>query len=518
MTSAEGVAEGGWLHAATARFGVFAALLTGAALPLAFSPLDIAPLAVFSPAVLFLILAAAPRRRALQAAYVYGVGYFGVGVSWVFVSIHEFGGSGPVISGLVTAAFVLMLACFPLLVAAAALGIARYRRLSMGSAVVCLVVLPAAWVMAEWLRSWLFTGFPWALIGYAALDTPLQGLATVVGVPGLSAVLVWLAGGVAWLILRPGRRRSAILVAAVSGLFAASVAADRPWGQVDGDAVTAAVIQGNIPQDVKWLPQYRDAVRGQYLHLTQERLGAELIVWPETAIPEFFDQAAGEFLEPVGAAVREAGGTLVLGVPYGERGAGPIHNSIAALNETPAFYHKRHLVPYGEYVPFRDLFGRSLDFLGAPMADYTPGPPARPLPAGDHVLGATVCYEVAYARAVAAALPEAQLLVNVSNDAWFGDSLAPHQHLQKARMRSLETRRWMVRATNTGISAVIDHRGRVRARAPQFEATTLVAEVEPRAGTTPYVVLGDAPVVGAAALALLITAGSGWRRRSREQG
>ncbi len=508
-----GAETGGGTPRWAARFSITLALLAGAALPFAFSPFDIAPLAVIAPAVLFLIWATAPRRRALQAAYAFGVGYFGVGVSWVFVSIHEYGGSGPVLSGLVTVGFVLLLAAFPLLAAASALWLTRRAAVPAGGAVGCLVVFPAVWVLAEWVRSWLFTGFPWILLGYAALDTPLQGLAPVVGVLGLSAVLAWLAGGVAWVVLRPGRRRGGVLAAAAVGLLAASVAADRPWGEVDGDPVVTAVIQGNVPQDVKWLPQYRDAVRARYFGLTRERLGAELIVWPETAIPELFHRSAGEFLEPVAAMVRAAGGTLVSGVPYGEPGAGPMHNSIVAFNESPAFYHKRHLVPYGEYVPLRDLFGRRLDFLGAPMADYTPGPRPQPLPAGGYVLGATVCYEVAYPRAVAAALPEAQLLVNVSNDAWFGDSLAPHQHLQKARMRAVETRRWMVRSTNTGISAVIDHRGRVRERAPQFEATTLLASVEPRSGATPYVVLGDMPVLAAAGLGIVAVFLPGWRRR-----
>ncbi|WP_242510830.1 apolipoprotein N-acyltransferase [Halorhodospira halophila] len=503
MTTAERLAAG--------RAGVFAAGLAGAGLPLAFAPLDWALLAVLAPAVLFAVAALAPRRRALQAGYAFGLGQFGVGVSWVFVSINDYGGAGPALSGLVTVVFVAFMALFPML--AVALG----RGLGRGPGLRLLVTLPAAWVAVEWLRTWLFTGFPWLFVGYAALDTPLAGLAPVIGVLGLSALLVLFAGAAAWLVTAPGWRRGASVAALAVAAVAAGLAADRPWTEAQGEPVRAALIQGNFSQDIKWDPVQLERIQSRYAELTAEHAGADLVVWPETAIPRRFDTVQ-PYLEQVAERVREAGGTLVLGIPYREWApdGGQLHNSVVVLGEQRDVYHKRHLVPYGEYVPFRDLFGRSLDFLGAPMADYSPGPRPEPLAVDDRLrLGATVCYEVAYPVAVRRTAGAVDLLVNVSNDAWFGDSLAPHQHLQKARMRAAEAGRWMLRATNTGITAVIGPDGGVVERRAQFEVATLVTEVERRSGVTPYARIGDGPLLGLLAAALVLPGGLRWYARRR---
>ncbi|ABM61665.1 apolipoprotein N-acyltransferase [Halorhodospira halophila] len=499
---------------AAGRAGVLAAGLAGGLLPLALAPLGWAVLAVLSPAVLFAVAALAPRRRALQAGYAFGLGQFGVGVSWVFVSINDYGGAGPVLSGGVTVLFVAFLALFPLL--AVVLG----RGLGRCSGVRLLVTLPAAWVAVEWLRTWLFTGFPWLFVGYAALDTPLAGLAPVIGVLGLSALLVLLAGAAAWLVVAPGWRRAASVAALLVAAVAAGVAADRPWTEAHGEPVRAALLQGNFSQDLKWDPAELQRIQTRYAELTAEHPEADLVIWPETAIPRRFD-AVQPYLEQVAEQVRETGGTLVLGIPYQEWApdGSQLHNSVAVLGEERDVYHKRHLVPYGEYVPFRDLFGRSLDFLGAPMADYSRGPRPEPLAVDNRLrLGATICYEVAYPVAVRRTAGEVDLLVNVSNDAWFGDSLAPHQHLQKARMRAAESGRWMLRATNTGITAVIGPDGEVVERRPQFEVATLATEVERRSGTTPYARIGDGPLLGLLAAALLLPGGLRWYRRRRVGG
>lgn len=484
---------------AAAWHGVLAAGLAGALLPLAFAPVDWAWLAVAAPAVLFYVAAVAPRRRALQAGYAFGLGEFGVGVSWVFVSINEYGGAGPGLAGLVTALLVAGLALFPVL--AVAVG----RACSPGRTARLLLALPAAWLLVAWLRTWLLTGFPWLFLGYAALDTPLAGWAPLAGVLGLTAVLALLAGAVAWWAAALSWRRSAYPAALAALVVAGSAAGDRSWTQADGEPLSVALLQGNFAQDVKWDPAQLPRILERYARLTEAHLGADLIVWPETAIPRRFEHVA-QPLELLAGQVREAGGALVLGIPYragGEDGA--LHNSVVAFGgERRAVYHKRHLVPYGEYVPFRALFGRSLDFLGAPMADYEPGPPPEALRLGpDLALGATVCYEIAYPRAVRRTAAEADVLVNLSNDAWFGDSLAPHQHLQKARMRAAESRRWLLRATNTGITALIGPRGQVAARSPQFEVAALTGEVARRSGATPYTRVGDTPLVAAAGVVLL---------------
>lgn len=493
------------------RVGVLLALIAGAALPFAFSPFDYAVLAALSPALLFAIVASTDSRWVWRVGFAWGLGFFGVGVSWVFVSISEFGG-GPIAGAAVTVGFVILLAAFPAVLAAATRLIPTR---STGADVLrLLVLLPVGWVLLEWVRSWLFTGFPWLLLGYAALDTPLAALAPVVGVYGLSAVWVVIAGVLAWFVLRPGWRRAlpvALVFAAVGGV---AQWGGTTWTERAGEPVEAAVVQGNVPQDIKWHPEYRGLIRDRYTAGTEAVLGADLIVWPETAIPEVFQDIATDYLEPVGDVVTAMGGTLITGTPYRDERADALYNSVIAMTPEQPTYHKRHLVPYGEYVPFRDVFGRSLDFLGAPMADFTPGPVPHALPTPVGPVGATVCYEIAYPRAVAATAGESALLVTVSNDAWFGDSLAPHQHFQKARMRALENERDLIRATNTGISGVIDAQGRVVERLPSFEQATGQATVTPRAGATPYTQYGELPVLlpGGLLFGALVLWGVWWRR------
>ncbi|MCG5529519.1 apolipoprotein N-acyltransferase [Halorhodospira halochloris] len=491
------------------KLGVLLAGVAGACLPLSFAPFDWSLTALVAPAILFYIAASASFKRALQAGYAFGLGMFGLGASWVFVSINEYGGAGPVLSGLVTAGFVALLALFPL--AAVWLGrwVVSSPRLQL------LAALPAAWVLFEWVRTWLFTGFPWLYLGYAGLGTPLSGWSPVIGVLGVSALIAWLAGLLAYLLLQPRKLSLVAFLGGATAVIAVGLVIDRSWSEVVGEPLEVALLQGNHPQDLKWDPAYRQTIRQSYAQMTAEHLGADLIIWPETALPELYEHVAEVFLQPLAEQVRDAGGTLLLGIPRRDRQAEgePLHNSVAVLGEEPAFYAKYHLVPYGEYVPFRDVFGRSLDFLGAPMADYERGPVPAAVPLDSELkLGITICYEAAYPRAVARGARGADVLVNVSNDAWFGDSLAPHQHLQKARQRAAETRRWMLRSTNTGITAVIDPYGEIVEQAPQFAQTSVVAQVYKRSGPTPYMVIGDWPVVIAV---LVLLAAIALRTRKR---
>ncbi|MFO6289144.1 apolipoprotein N-acyltransferase, partial [Pseudomonas aeruginosa] len=224
------------------------------------------------------------------------------------------------------------------------------------------------------------------------------------------------------------------------------------------------------------------------------------VIWPEAAIPMWHDQAKA-YLAELEALADQAGTSLMIGVPVREA-EGRTYNAVVSLSDPSGFYYKRHLVPFGEYVPFRDLLGSALDVLGAPMSDFTPGREAHVLNAAGVPVGALICYEAVFGAEVTELLPEAQLLVNVSNDAWFGSSLGPLQHFQMARMRAIETGRDLLRATNTGITAAINHEGKVLKRAPQFEVATLSAEVTPRTGAPPYVRWRDWPVLGLTALGL----------------
>lgn len=470
------------------------ALLAGGAMPLAFAPVGWAWLAVIALATFFVLTAQSSRRQALWSAYLFGLGYFGVGVSWVFISISQYG-NGPVVAVLVTAAFVSLLALFPWGVAY----LVRCLRPEM-DAMALWLGLPAAWVLSEWMRTWFLTGFPWLFIGYSQTDTTLATIAPVFGVLGVSLLVALLAGGLAWVVQGPSLRRAAVVGAVLVATLAGLQLLDREWTQPAADPIDVVLLQGNIAQDKKWDPRYRDITLERYQALTAQHLGADIVIWPEAAIPMWHDQAKA-YLAELEALADQAGTSLMIGVPVREA-EGRTYNAVVSLSDPSGFYYKRHLVPFGEYVPFRDLLGSALDVLGAPMSDFTPGREAHVLNAAGVPVGALICYEAVFGAEVIELLPEAQLLVNVSNDAWFGSSLGPLQHFQMARMRAIETGRDLLRATNTGITAAINHEGKVLKRAPQFEVATLSAEVTPRTGAPPYVRWRDWPVLGLTALGL----------------
>ena len=485
------------------------ALLAGALLPLAFAPLGWYWLAVLSPAALFLLAAHLPKRQALWTSYFFGLGYFGVGVSWVFISISRYG-SGPALAMFLTAAFVALLALFPW----SAIFLVRTLCSRTGGFALWLG-LPAAWVLSEWVRLWFLTGFPWLFLGYSQIGTPLAALAPVFGVLGVSFVVAVMAGALAWTMLRFSLWRLAITSGALVALLLGTSLLDREWTEPVAKPLSVALVQGNMKQDRKWKPEALAFTLRRYRALTQPYAGTDLIVWPETAVPAWFGQAS-EYLDRFQTRLGARGSTLILGIPV-RTDQGQAYNAAISLARPRRFYYKRHLVPFGEYVPLRGLVGPWLNILGAPVEDFSAGQRPRLLYASGVPIGALICFDVAFGAEVADLLPAAQLLVNLSNDAWFGDSLGPHQHLQIAQMRAIETGRPLLRSTNTGLTAMIDHNGQALARAPQFESTVLPAEVTPRTGTTPYVRWRDKPVLAfiGIALSMLVWAGKRQRDSSR---
>ena len=463
-------------------------------MPLAFAPVGWAWLAVIALAAFFALVAQPSRRQALWSAYLFGLGYFGIGVSWVFISISQYG-NGPVVGAVITAAFVSLLALFPWCVAYL---VGRLRPELDGMAL--WLGLPAAWVLSEWVRTWFLTGFPWLFIGYSQIDTTLANVSPVFGVLGVSSLVALLAGGLAWGILAPSLRRAAVIGTFWVAVLAGLQLLDREWTQPAADPISVALLQGNIAQDKKWDPDYREITLERYQALTAQHLGANMVIWPEAAVPMWYDQAK-EYLAGLWALAEQTGTSLMIGVPVREAD-GRAYNAVVSLSDPSEFYYKRHLVPFGEYVPFRDFLGSALDVIGASMSDFIPGREAQVLKAAGVPVGVFICYEAAFGAEVAELLPEAQLLVNVSNDAWFGNSLGPLQHFQMVRMRAIETGRDLLRATNTGITAAVSYEGEVLQRAPQFEVAAISAEVTPRTGATPYVRWRDWPVLGLIALGL----------------
>ena len=477
-----------------------ACLAAGAALPLAFAPFGLFPVAFASLAALFLAWRGSRTpRRAFLRGWLFGVGTFGAGVSWVYESFAFANVSGP-LAFVLTVGLVACLALYP-----AVLGWIVARVAPAGDASRLLAVYPAGWTLWEWLRGWAFTGFPWLQVGYAQIDGPAAGWLPVLGAHGVGALVAYVAGGIAFVLHRRDGRAAVLLVAAAAILGIGVRLADVGWVRPAGPPVEVAIVQGNIAQDQKWRPEMQGPTLERYTSLTREHFDADLVVWPESAIPAFFDTRR-EFTHGLLREAVHRGSAVVTGVPVRDGPAGPYLNAVAMLGREPGFYFKRRLVPFGEYMPFAFVVRPVVEALGIRMADFSPGPREQePIRLGPHVLGVSICYEIAFSSAVRLDLPQAALLVTVSNDAWFGDSIGPHQHLEIARVRAAETGRWLVRATNTGLSAVVSPRGALRGVLPQFEVAADTFEVVPMRGETPYVRFGDGPVL--VVLAVWLAAG-----------
>ncbi|MGB5540515.1 MAG: apolipoprotein N-acyltransferase [Gammaproteobacteria bacterium] len=480
-------------------------LVSGAAAVLAFAPLGWYPVAVPALAVLFHgWRQAAPRQAFVQGA-LFGIGYFGAGVSWVYVSIHTYGHVAAPGAALVAVLFILVLSLYPAL-----LGYLLRRYLPGQGWGVLAGAMPAGWLLAEWLRGWLFSGFPWLNIGASQVDGPLAGYLPLLGEYGAGWLVALSAGLLLALLHTRQRIVSALLLAAI---WAGGWLLERAdWVQARGEALTVSLVQGNVAQEQKWLPENMEGTLALYAELTFTGPRADLVVWPETAIPAFYHEVDEGYLPVIEERLAQRQSSLLTGIPVLDRTSWDYYNAILALDGEQSLYFKQHLVAFGEYLPLRWLIGDTLDALAVPNADFTPGAAGQPLlQAAGYPAGTSICFEVAFGRLIAASVPEAALLVNVSNDGWFGDSLAPHQHLEIARVRALETGRPLLRATNTGISAIIDHHGRITARSPQFSQAVVTGSVLPMQGMTPFVRFGNWPVVILGVL-ILLAAGVAGRR------
>ena len=458
--------------------------LAGAATVLAFAPAGVYPVAVGTFALLIRAWMHAPPRRCFWIGFWFGFGLYGAGVSWVYVSLHTFGGMPAPLAGIATLGFCAFLALFP------ALAGWLQARIPAPEPARAIFLIPSAWVLFEWALEWIFTGFPWLAIGYAAVGWPLQGFGPIGGVYLLTFATVAIAG-LLWVLLHDARK--AAFASAIVMIFVVGWALHTlEWTRPSGGPVSAALLQGNIEQEMKFTPERYPAIFEAYARLA-EGSNAKLIVLPETALPKFYHRLAPAEVARLEAAARSNSGDLLLGVPYLEGES--YFNSVVTLGVSPPqIYHKVHLVPFGEFIP--PGFGWVLAILHIPLADFGRGSPGQPpLAVAGQRVAVNVCYEDVFGEEMAARASDATLLVNVSNVAWFGDSLAPAQHLQIARLRAIETRRMHLTATNTGITAAIDRDGRVLGRLPQFAEARLEVAAQGYEGVTPYMRLRDWPIV-----------------------
>ena len=498
-----------------ARRGAWLAAPAGALLALAFAPADLVPLAFLGPTLLFLLWQGSAPRRAAWLGFLFTGGTFLAGTYWLYHSIHLVGGAPLWIAAILMLGLVAIMGSYT-----AALGYAVARWGAPGGARRWLLLLPAGWVAVEWFRGWFLSGFPWLALGYTQLGTPLAGYAPVAGVYGTGLVVAMVAGALVTLLL--GRRAERLAAAAlVAALWIAGLALGRlEWTAPRGTSVSVALVQGAVPQAVKWSPGQRERTIELYLELTRPHLGTDLVVWPEAALPAL-ERDLRHVLEPLHAAARARDTDLIVGLLRRDPVTDAYFNAMGAFAATEHWYYKRRLVPFGEFFPVPDAVREWMRLMNLPYSDFQPGPRTQaPLEAAGETLAPTICYEDAYASEQLALARASTLLVNVTNDAWFGDSTAPHQHLDISRMRALETGRPMLRATNDGITALISHDGSLAATLPQFQPGVLTGTVEPRTGLTPYVRLGNAPVLVLVALGLGVGLRSarrraGPRRRSR---
>lgn len=484
-----------------------AAILLGLAATLGYAPYGQWYLTVLALALLFALAARATPLRAALLGFAFGFGHFLSGLYWVYISTHVYGGAPAWLGALLAVALAAYLGTY----VALAMGLGRRLGLFHGAA--GWLGLPALWVLLELLRGRvIFAGMPWLSLGELAVDLPLARLAPLIGVHGISAAIALSAYALFRLGVEPGRR-GRVLAAAVLLAPLATLLLPRPsaWTEPDGAALPVALVQSNIAQDEKWLPHMRYEALVRHWRLTQQAWPAALVVWPEVALTQPYHQLQEGYLADLQrqAAARDA--TVLVGLLVFE---GEHHyNSVLALGAGTGRYDKRHLVPFGEYFPIPDFLRPLMDVLGTPYSDFAFGAATQPLlRLNGHAIDVSICFEDVFGDEIRRRARGAAFLVNVTNDAWFGTSSAPHQHLQFSRLRAMENGRWLLRAANTGISALIDPDGAVVQRSRQFEEQVLRGEAEPRRGLTPYQRWGDAPLWVLSVLLLL--AASAWQRRA----
>lgn len=465
----------------TFAFGAFAVL--------GFAPYYLYPTSILSLiGVVYFIATSDSAKSAAMTGFTYGLGLFSVGIYWIYISLHTYGGMPSVMAAFSTLVLAAFLALFPALVGAMS------KKLGKQPTTIA-ITIAVFWALTDWIRSWIFTGFPWLTIGYSQVPTsPLAGYMPIIGVYGVTFITALIASLIGiWLAYRPQTtvwRRGAmtsILVIIVTGYGLKQI----EWTTPVGKPLSVSLLQGNIEQNLKWVPELAEHTMQQYLSMA-EQSSAQLIVLPETALPVIASEIPDQLKARLTAHARQNQGNILVGMI--ERENGEYFNSVLSYgSEQTLTYRKSHLVPFGEFIPLKVAFGWIYrDWLNMPLSDISRGDQYQlPMNVAGEKVAVNICYEDVFGEEIIRQLPMASLLVNVSNDAWYGESYAADQHLQFSQARALETGRMMLRATNTGATAMIDHKGYLIAHAPHFVQTSLDGYAQGYTGTTPYVYWGN---------------------------
>jgi len=485
-----------------------AAFAVGACLNLAFAPFAWWPIAVLAPAALFALIRGLPPRRAGWTGAAFGAGLFAFGTYWLYTCLHVFGLVPLWLTIVLQTALVGMMSIY-----SAALCYLANRFWLKPGATRSWLVLPVLWVLLEWLRGWALSGFPWLSLGYAMIDSPLKGWAPLFGVYGVTWAAATIAVALNVLVMPavPNSRRLVALGGIVTLFLIPWLLGRYDWTRAAGAPLSIAAVQGAVSQDQKWQAKNLQETMTRYSQLTAQAWGARLIVWPEAALPALANDIP-DYLRNLQVQGHAHGADFAIGLVDYSTEAKQYHNGLLILTDSGSrWYYKRHLVPFGEYFPVPSFVRSWMRLMSLPYDDITPGSEHQAvLSAAGQKLGLTICYEDAFGSQQLKVLRDATLLINVTNNAWYGDSTAPHQHLQIARMRALESGRYLVRAANDGITAAIGPHGEIVARLPQFQEAVLHAEVRPMTGLTPYARFGNYPVIVGAGLLLALAV---WRRR-----
>ncbi len=490
-------------------------LCAGGLTVFAFAPFEIYPLAWLTPAVLFYVLSkASSKKQYFCSAWIFGIGLFGAGASWPFYSLYYFAHAPLLLALIGTFLFVTIVALLSTgifgLLASLFRGKPLFARL--------LLFYPAAWVLVEWTRSWFLTGFPWLYLGNSQIDTFFAAYAPITGVLGVSLSSVLISGALVSFLLGNSLRRTVriahgshsssirvlsalVIVLLVAISFSLQKVA---WTQKSGKTLTVSVLQSNISQNEKLDSESLEASIKLYQSMTKKSAKSDLIVWPETGLFDAFNNHMDDVILPLQKSLQKTKQSILLG-GFNINQDNGVENSVLALSkESRQIYSKRHLVPFGEYIPLLDYIRWLGQWIQLPYSNLVAGQGDGTLQVAGQTAQMSICYEDAFGSEIIQSLPKATMLINLTHDGWFTGSFEPAQHMQIARMRSLETGRYMVRATTTGPSGIIDEKGKLITTAPPYTKKIITGKLQPFTGATPYVRWGDWLIIGFLSAILLI--------------
>lgn len=477
-------------------------------MPLSFAPWHFFPIAIVSPAILLYCWHRAAPLRAAWRGLLFGLGYFGFGASWVYISIHHFGHAQMPIAILLTFLFVTYLATY------IAIGGFLLQKYCTHTETKLMLGFPALWVLIEIVRGSFFSGFPWLSIGYSHIVSPLRHFAPLSGVYSVSWLSLLTSAALVTPFISLSRARFGFMVLILAlWIFAPFV--QHEWTKSNHKPISIAMIQGNISQELKWLPGETENIIQTYITLTEPLLDREIVFWPEAAIP-MSQLQAHQLIAGLDSLAKEHHTTLVLGIPL--QYLDTFYNGLLVLGEHSGEYHKRHLVPFGEYLPLQPLSNWVMEYLRIPMSNFTPGANKQPpISIHDTIFAPFICYEIVFPNLVRQSLPQANVLFTITDDSWFGESFAAVQHVDMMRMRALETGRYHLSVTNNGVTAIIDHHGTMLSQIPAHIEGTLTGEIESKTGSTPWVMLGSIPLLLLLSLSVLLAIVSSLFSRTRSQ-